>query len=251
MEITDKILDQIVNPFIIADGRGEILRISEPIAALMRASGVKNIGFMKNIDPLFRPNMPIISSDMRVITIGNVSRKAFVYFLNRNGKDKRYLYIFKPPEILRKMDFETLLDYIDDAIAIVNYDGLVDNFNEGFTRLSGIDRRIWEGKNLNEMEERGIIKESVTLKVLKKIKKAAVMNVQYETGRTVTWTSLPVYNANGGIEKVISTGRDITTLIELEENLRHTETLAETYYNKLNALEALVGGNKIIIRVIQ
>jgi hypothetical protein len=80
MEINDKIFDQIMNPFIIADCSGKILRTNEPIAALMRASGTQNIEFMKDIDPLFRPNMPIRSPDMRVLRLGTYQEEPLYIF---------------------------------------------------------------------------------------------------------------------------------------------------------------------------
>ncbi|MBI5604502.1 MAG: sigma 54-interacting transcriptional regulator, partial [Deltaproteobacteria bacterium] len=48
------------------------------------------------------------------------------------------------------------------------------------------------------------------------------------------------------IEKVINTGRDVTKLIQLQEDLRKAETLKDSYFNRLTELESLVGSNQIV-----
>lgn len=245
MEIDESILEQVqlMNAFIITDLAGNILRMNGAATALMRTASIANLQYIKDIDPLFSRDEPIIISSKRDLIIGDESRIAYVYALKMSGYGMAYIYMIDTINILKHVDFDLFLDFIDDAIAVANKDGVLEHANKAFTRLTSINN--WKFRDMHEVVERKELEKSLSLEVIKN-KKAMQMTIHYMTGETLFWTGIPLINDNGEVEKVISTGRDITKLVELKTHLDESETLKHKYYNRMKTLEALIGADKII-----
>ncbi|MRR16330.1 MAG: PAS domain-containing protein [Deltaproteobacteria bacterium] len=125
-------------------------------------------------------------------------------------------------------DINALLNCIDEAIIIVDRDGIILGYNDNLSRLTDLMGRSLVGMNLKDIVASGLLRESAALKCLE-IKKKIDMNITYETGQTATWTYIPVFDERGELAVVVGTGRDMTKLVSLEKKLKITETLISQY----------------------
>ena len=242
LQIGRDFLNHLANLFILTDGAGNIVQMNEPIESLLRESGNPLPANIYEIAPALRPPLPDDQRSGR-IKIGNMSKSLWACPVQIDPAREGWLYLFETPEILKKMDFDLFLDYIDDAIVVADHEAVMEHINVATRELTDINNT--KGVSLVEEVRRGHLKESSTMRVLK-TKKTERINVHYNTGRTLTFTSIPLFDKNGDILKVISTGRDVTKLIQLQEHLRETEDLKNCYYNRLSTLESLVGSNTIV-----
>lgn len=241
-QISKAFLDHLANLFILTDGEGNIIRMNEPVESLLTDSRGRLPGHISEIAPCLCPPLP---EDVRsgCIKIGDITKSVWICPIRMDSAGEGWLYLLETPEILRKIDFDLFLDYIDDAIVIADQDGVMDHINIATRNLTDINGK--KGASLKEEVRIGNVEESLTLRVLK-TKKTEQANVRYNTGRTLTFTSIPLFGKDGTIGKVISTGRDVTKLIQIQEDLRKTEALKDSYYSRMSTLESLVGSNTIV-----
>jgi PAS domain S-box-containing protein len=148
-------------------------------------------------------------------------------------------------DILKMMDFDTFLDYVDVPIGIVDQDGVLEHLNDTLSKYIGVDAKEWIGRDLHELVKERALTDAASLNALK-AKKPMSTNVTYGSGITLQYQSIPFFDGHGKIKKVISTGRDVTRMIQLESDLSSSETLKDQYYKQLNTLEVLLGRDKIV-----
>ncbi len=239
-------LRQIANPALLADEEGHLLMMNDPAESLLRSADLHSINSIAEIDPLFaKAESPEAPEGPRNIKIGKMSRRIRVFPVGFDGEKKSYLYLFDIADILKLMDFDTFLDYIDVAIGIVDQDGVLEHLNDTLSKYIGVDAKEWIGRDLHELVEEHALTDAASLNALK-AKKPMSTNVTYGSGITLQYQSIPFFDKRGKIKKVVSTGRDVTRMIQLESDLSSSETLKDQYYKRLNSLEVLLGRDKIV-----
>ncbi|MEE9912352.1 MAG: sigma 54-interacting transcriptional regulator [Deltaproteobacteria bacterium] len=239
-------LRQIANPALLADEEGRILMMNDPAESLLHSADLHSISSISEIDPLFaKKESPEPSGVPRNIKIGKISRRIRVFPVGFDSVKKSHLYLFDTADILKLMDFDTFLDYIDVAIGIVDQDGVLEHLNGTLSKYIGVDAKEWIGRDLHELVEEHALSDAASLNALK-AKKPMSTNVTYGSGITLQYQSIPFFDKHGKIKKVVSTGRDVTRMIQLESDLSSSETLKDQYYKRLNSLEVLLGRDKIV-----
>ena len=233
IEVHDNSLMQLSQPLVLTDSAGVVKKINKATACILKVPlETITINQPSSEIPWFRQN----------IQCGNISIEADIIPVLYNLESSFLLFLKKKDDL----DIDQILEHIGDAVVVANRHGVVEKMTDGFTRLSGVDKSLMIGKDLRDaVANKIILHESITIKTLQ-LKRPLSMNVQYRTGKYVTWTSNIIYDQNGEIDYVVSTGRDITELIKLEEELRNTEALKDEYYIKLKAFEEFFGESEII-----
>jgi transcriptional regulator with PAS, ATPase and Fis domain len=90
--------------------------------------------------------------------------------------------------------------------------------------------------NVKELENKGIFKPSITLKVIKEKKLISILQ-KTQTGKVLMVYGLPVFDSSFKLSKVFSTSKDLTEIYTLKEKLSKTEKLMEKYYLKLKEIK--------------
>jgi PAS domain S-box-containing protein len=239
-------LRKLIHPVLFADGEGRILFMNDAAVSMLRSAGLSLPAVVSDLDPLFgRQPSPAAFQGPRTLRIGKTSRRIEVFPTTKAGKETGYLYLFSTADILRVMDFDAFLDCIDVGVAIADQDGVLEHLNETLSRYIGVDGKEWVGRNLHDLVADRALTESATLNALKG-KKTTSTNVTYGSGITLQWRSQPFFDPRGKVRKVISTGRDVTRMIQLESDLSSSESLKDQYYKQLNTLEVLLGRDRIV-----
>lgn len=154
-----------------------------------------------------------------------------------------YMYVVNNLE--SKIDeMNTVFNCIDGIVLVVNKNKVIEKVNDAFYKLTEIDTKLFEGKNIDDLKKNEFMEESIIQKVFED-KRTVVMNVKYKSGRIVTYTAVPIIGENGNIRKVIATGRNITELVELQRRLQEVEKQKNKYIDKLRNLEKHLGENII------
>lgn len=246
MNVEVDFLKRLTNPVLLADDKGCTVFMNGGASSLLRSSGIPSLAAVSEIDPLFgTPEFRKASRTIRNIQIGKVLHQLAIFPAILAGQETGYLYLFNTADILKTMDFDTFLDNLDVGVAIADQDGRLEHLNEPLSRYIGVDVKDWVGRRLQDIVEERALSESASLNALKG-KKPTSTNVTYSTGVTVQWLSIPCCDERRKIRKVISTGRDVTRILQLESDLCSSETLKDQYYKQLNTLEVLLGRDRII-----
>ncbi|WP_456279190.1 sigma-54 interaction domain-containing protein [Bacillus sp. AK128] len=141
-----------------------------------------------------------------------------------------------------------------DAIIESSYDGIyiTDKFgntlrtNSAIERLTGIPKHYYIGKNINHLIKRGILEESVTLKVIEQKQTVSVVQKNFNQKETLM-TGNPIFNEDGEIEKIVTNIRDLSELNQVNKELLKVQQLNEQYKEELNRLKTFTGPDQDVV----
>ena len=246
IQVKKRFLEHLIDPLLLVKKNGRVFYKNPPAQSMLKAAGFDSLQTIREVDPLFRnsASLPPWASP-RNIVVGGISRRIRVFPVPVADQEECYLYLFETADILKTVDFDSFLDCIDTVIVIADQNGVLEHINSAMERVLGFAVKEWVGRNVQECVDEQVLTDSVSLKVLK-YKKPVTMNVRYGAGVTIQYQSVPVADSRGEVRKVISTGRDVTRLISLEKDLTSSETLKDQYHQRLNTLEVLLGGDRIV-----
>lgn len=148
-------------------------------------------------------------------------------------------------ERLSGLDFQRVLNSIDDGIFISDSDGNIRMVNKAVEKTG--DKKMQEliGRNIDDLVEEGYCSEFVTKKVIVTQTKHTIIQ-KLKDGREFIVTGIP-YFENGKLEMVVACERDITELSRLQEKLSQAEKLKSRYEQELKKIrqEGFGPGNAV------
>ncbi len=154
-------------------------------------------------------------------------------------------------------EINCILEAAHDDILITDGEGNIIRTCPRFRKFYGVENTEIIGKNVHDLEKKGIFKPSVTLQVLKSKQKITTTQ-ENRDGRKIVVTAVPIKEDNGKISKVFSFSHDITEFLELQEQYRSLEKKVELYSARIQELKnrntninAVIGKSKGIQKVIE
>ena len=128
-------------------------------------------------------------------------------------------------------NLQRVIDAMSDGVYITDGYGVTVTVNKAYERITGLNKRSLVGKHMSEIVKAGFISRSVSLEVLKEL--GAVTIVQtIGNDHKIFVSGTPMFDAQGRIEYVVTTVRDITELSKAkraEEKLEQIFKLREHY----------------------
>lgn len=135
-------------------------------------------------------------------------------------------------------ELEAIIESSYDVIYITDKNGVTLKTNSAIERITGIPKEYYIGKSVDALMKRGILKSSVTQKVIEQ--KRSVSTVQYNySGKETLITGNPVINDDGEIEKVVTNIRDLSELNELQTALKKANELNNSYKKEIERLKGV------------
>jgi PAS domain S-box-containing protein len=133
-----------------------------------------------------------------------------------------FLMTAKTQASLSESDLYGVLDKVDDAIFIDDAEGNTLWLNRACEGLYKIRREDVIGTNVSELEREGVFSPSVARLVLESGKQADIVH-QNKDGKRILSTGTPIFDDDGAISLIITTSRDITELIGLQNELEFVQ----------------------------
>ncbi|MEH7354560.1 sigma 54-interacting transcriptional regulator [Neobacillus drentensis] len=131
-------------------------------------------------------------------------------------------------------DLNAILSSIYDEILVVNAKGELIRFSENIIQdFWNVDLNELIGKNILELEDRGLFTPSVTRLVIKKKKKVSVVQ-ETHNGRKILAVGNPVFNKKNELDRIIIASRDITETTRLKSELQEMRKISEQYKKELD-----------------
>ena len=150
-------------------------------------------------------------------------------------------------------EFEMILDYTFDFISIADHRGVYLRISKGSEKFFGVQESDIVGHSAYMIQERGIVKESVTVKVLKTKEKYTAIQ-KTNTGIRFMVIGIPMFGENGELKKIINISRDVTERENLNRRLIETEELLAWYrdevYRKQEMEKNFVAGETKVMQRI-
>ena len=132
---------------------------------------------------------------------------------------------------LSKKDLYKVLDSVDDAIFIDDANGNTLWLNKACENLYRVKKKDLIGKHITILEEEGIFSPSVARMVLESKKQVDLIH-QNKDGNRILSTGTPIFDDNGSMTTIISTSRDITELVSLQNELEFVQSTLEGMQNQ-------------------
>ena len=123
-----------------------------------------------------------------------------------------------------------------DGLSISDRNGNIIACNEASAKTTGLKVSDFEGKNVYDLVDKGIVDKSVTLQVLATKRQVDTMIHIKPTGKEVLSTGTPVFDENGNIDMIIINDRDMTQLNNLKAKLDETRLVTEKFRDTLSEL---------------
>ncbi|MBV4423546.1 sigma 54-interacting transcriptional regulator [Clostridium tyrobutyricum] len=228
MEINDDFLESLPISSIITDSDGKILKVKNLSNNIINnnKNNKNNICNKNEVKRLYEDNGFKVNVQHYKIRC-----------------DNKFYHLYTIDNTKYKIDeMDIIFNCIDGIVMIVNRNRVIEKVNSAFYKLTGIHRKFFEGKSIDQLKKDEFMEESIILKVFQS-KKPLSMNVKYKSGRIVTYTAIPIIAKNGVIQKVIATGRNITNLVQLQDRLAEVEKQKNKYIDRLKNLEKSLGEN--------
>ncbi|MBI4804385.1 MAG: sigma 54-interacting transcriptional regulator [Desulfovibrio sp.] len=129
--------------------------------------------------------------------------------------------------------FEQFLDAFNEAVCISDKNGVIVHLNAKHSELTGLPRHELIGKSVFELVDRGHFDVVLNPFVIKE-KRPATRVQNLENGTKVVLDGHPIFNSRGDVDMVVTFIRDVTTLLELKEQITAQKELLETFKNLQN-----------------
>jgi transcriptional regulator with PAS, ATPase and Fis domain len=123
-------------------------------------------------------------------------------------------------------DLFLILNSVDDAVFIDDAAGCALWLNAACEALYKIKRGDIVGVHISVLERDGVFSPSVARMVIEKREQVNIVH-QNKEGKRILSTGIPVWNESGGLRFVITTSRDITELIDLQNELESVQNALE------------------------
>jgi PAS domain S-box-containing protein len=194
------------------------------------------------------------------IALGNTVVMANYSPIMAEGKVTGAVSVFQDISILENTSSE--LNYVKSLMheqeAIINssYDGMfitdgkgvVLRLNRAYERLTGIKASEVVGKSMKRLVEEKYYDQSVTLLVMER-RESITINQIIKGGRKFLVTGNPIFDDKGDLFRVVTNVRDITELVNLQDQLSKTKEQTLKYKTELSHLRSMqLEENDIVFR---
>lgn len=146
---------------------------------------------------------------------------------------------------------ETILENFHDGIYITDSEANTVYLNHSYELISGLLKSEMLGKNMRELQERGVISKSGTLVVLES-GETFTAEQSFRTGKRAIITSTPIYEEDTdkkNIIMVVTIVREITEIYSIRKELRRKELQNRKYLQEVERIRNEMNGNMDIVAV--
>ena len=115
-------------------------------------------------------------------------------------------------------DLEEIFKHSFDGIFVTDGGGVTLFVNEGCERNYGLKAADLVGRHVSEFEKKGWIRPVIAGKVAETGQRMSAMQQTHE-GKTIMVTGMPLFDGAGRVRRVVINSRDMTELINLQQDL--------------------------------
>jgi PAS domain S-box-containing protein len=109
--------------------------------------------------------------------------------------------------------------------------------NSAYEKITGLKASELVGRNMVDLVSEGYYDESVSLKVLQE-KRAVTIPQTLKSGKNILVTGNPIFDEDGEIKMVVTNVRDMTDLVELQQQLEEVKGMSMAYRDMLKSMQS-------------
>lgn len=197
-----------------------------------------NVPADANGKPLVSHRLPILL-DGRIVGAMSVFKLLETYEELAND-------IFKLKEYAHEI--EAIIESSYDGIYVTDGEANTIRVNSAYEKITGIKAAEVIGRNMNELVKEGYFDESASLRVREE-RKPVTLRQKLKSGKSVLVTGNPIFDENGKIKMIVTNVRDMTGLVELQQQLEYTKGMTTAYRDILKSMQQTSALDNDIIMV--
>jgi PAS domain S-box-containing protein len=265
-DLLENILDSANFGLIASDRSGRVVIINQFARDILdfQEDLSKRPFFVREFDPeLWEEYRKIIATGVQLINIpvnyGDVPLVSHRLPVIRDGETIGVMSVFKRREAYEELanDIFRLKEYVREINAIIesSYDGIYITdgeantlrVNSAYEKITGIKASEVIGRNMEELVRQGYFDESASLRVMKE-RRPVTIRQKLKSGKVILVTGNPIFDENGKIRLIVTNVRDMTELVELEQQLETSKGISIAYREILKSLQkSSIQDNDIIM----
>lgn len=143
-------------------------------------------------------------------------------------------------------NLQRVIDALSDGVYITDGNGITITMNKAYEQMTGLPKRRLVGLHMSEVVKAGFISRSVSLEVLKELRAITIIQT-IGSNHKIFVSGTPMFDAQGRIEYVVTTARDITELLKAKHAEEQLEQLLKLRENYGTSVEEGTAQEKFII----
>ncbi|MDA8236139.1 MAG: sigma 54-interacting transcriptional regulator [Clostridia bacterium] len=147
------------------------------------------------------------------------------------------------------LELEGIIASSHDGVIITDGEGYVIKINNSLLRVTDLSKECFLGNRIDSLQESGLFSYEPIAKRARIDKKIVTGLQKVNTGKEVMVTSTPVFDEDGKVFRVVTNVKDMSEIIDLQEQLKQSLEVTghlRTEFNKL--LEDELRANELITR---
>ncbi len=208
-----------------------------PIGKILPVTGKLILEAIKNQKPCFarqvedkRGNL-IVS--INIIKDGKSVSGAICSFVDKNEFES----VAPDLDFIHLMDkkFETVFEASFDGIWIADGEGKIIKINKSSEKIMGKPRSEVIGRKVKDLVHEGFYNNYLTDEVIRTRKKVSQLQTAEFTGKRILCTGIPVLDKKGNVSMVVINERDLSQLIDTQQQLEDIRQEKDRYKEELEA----------------
>jgi PAS domain S-box-containing protein len=188
--------------------------------------------------PLVSHRLPIMEDDS-IVGVMSVFKHLEAYEELAND-------IFRLKEYTHEI--EAIIESSYDGIYVTDGEANTIRVNSAYEKITGMKASELIGRNMEELVREGYFDESVSLKV-REAKKPATIRQTLKSGKSILVTGNPIFDDSGRIKMIVTNVRDMTDLVELQQQLEYSKGMTSAYRDILKSMQQSSARENDIIMV--
>ena len=209
-----------------------------PIETILPVTGRLILDAMENDQPYFGHEVEGQEENL-VVAINPVKEGGTI-----TGAVCSFVDIEEYKAVAYKIDYIAMLDKRFQTVFDASYDGFwladgagrVITINRASEKTLGLKRSEVIGKKVREVFNQGLYDSYLTDEVIRTKKKISQLQTAKLTGRRILCTGIPVLDKKGNVDMVVINERDLSSLIQAQEELEDIRQEKDRYKEELKAL---------------
>ncbi|MFJ8064738.1 sigma-54 interaction domain-containing protein [Psychrobacillus sp. NPDC096426] len=233
-------------PFTIINTEKEIQFISPALKDLIDLSSEKQLEKLFDHDTIRNALNKVIKNKMMVSTLYEITDGETLLFslfpiIKNNHVEGIIILLNHKDQLIDQNnyffeeDLKAIFDLSFDVIYVSDQNGKTLRVSNAAKKLWGQEPEELVGRNVADLEQKGIVKPSITLMVLEKKEKVAAFQTT-STGRRLMVVGTPIKDEKGNVIRVVNASRDITEESRLHSELEEANRLLSGYKEELKSL---------------
>lgn len=130
---------------------------------------------------------------------------------------------------------QAILESTTDGLFITDGRGVVIRINQSYEDMTGILEGELMNRSVYDLAQEGFFKPSATLEVLK-TRKTTILRQKMRNGKDFLVTANPIFDEDKNLIMVVENVRDVSELMNLENQIKEMKELTRKYYNELEEM---------------